>query len=157
MGVAATDNRTLLTFKDNGDVTLNVNIYDITSDKWIKELSLTVDADIRQAMRAAVDPNTGLVYINSDQFMHVFDPRDNTIQETRIVGTPIPMPERKFAGVAYLKPHKKIIYMGGLSGQLQYGTNMDIWEYNPASKVFNSWVRPLYIVKSSMGACYFVC
>ncbi|KAF9377780.1 hypothetical protein CPB97_009945 [Podila verticillata] len=115
VGVAATDNRTLLTFKDNGDVTLNVNIYDITSDKWTKELSLTVPPDIRQAMRAAVDPNTGLVYINSDQFMHVFDPRDNTIQVTRILGTL--MPERKFAGVAYLKPHKKIIYMGGLNDE----------------------------------------
>ncbi|KAF9380401.1 hypothetical protein CPC16_010347 [Podila verticillata] len=115
VGVAATDNRTLFTFKDNGDVSLNVNIYDITSDKWIQELSLTVPSDIRQAMRAAVDPNTGLVYINSDQFMHVFDPRDNTIQVTPIVGDV--MPERKFAGVAYLKPHKTIIYMGGLNDE----------------------------------------
>lgn len=155
MGVAATDNRTLLTFKDNGDVTLNANIYDITSDKWTKELSLTVPPDIRQAMRAAVDPNTGLVYINSDQFMHVFDPRDNTIQVTRILGTL--MPERKFAGVAYLKPHKKIIYMGGLNGMLQYGTNMDIWEYNPASKAFTSWVRSLYIVKTPRVHVFFLC
>lgn len=153
MGVAATDNRTLITFKDNEDVTLNVNIYDITSDKWKKELPLTVPSDSRQAMRAAVDPNTGLVYVNSNLFMHVFDPRDNTIQATRIVGTP--MPKRKFAGVAYLKPHKTIIYMGGLDGHLKYGTNMDIWEYNPASREFtDTWVRLSYIVKSFGRACF---
>ncbi|KAF9318368.1 hypothetical protein BG006_003212, partial [Podila minutissima] len=139
VGVAATDNKTVITLKGEGNSTIRANTYDITSDSWKPAISLTgLPIDIRQAMRAVVDPNTGLVYINSDMYMHVFDPRDNTVKRTTSIEGNI-MPTRKFAGVAYLKSRQKIIYMGGLSGSLMYGLNMDISEYSPQTEGWAIW------------------
>ncbi|KAF9296205.1 hypothetical protein BGZ74_010448 [Mortierella antarctica] len=140
VGVAATDNRTVITFKGEGNSTIRANTYNITSDSWKPAMSLTgLPIDIRQAMRAVVDPNTGLVYINSDMYMHVFDPRDNTIKRTTSIEGNT-MPTRKFAGVAYLKSRQKIIYMGGLNGFLMYGLNTDISEYSPQTEGWAVWV-----------------
>ncbi|KAG0330601.1 hypothetical protein BG000_011660, partial [Podila horticola] len=69
VGVAATDNKTVITFKDDRerDTLIWVNTYDITSNTWKPMMPLTgLPSDGRQAMRAVVDPNTGMVYINSD-------------------------------------------------------------------------------------------
>ncbi|KAG0031863.1 hypothetical protein BGZ82_006813 [Podila clonocystis] len=142
VGVASTDNKTVITIKEDGNTTLKVNTYDITSNKWEPMISLGgLPVDIRQAIRAVVDPNTGLVYINSDMYMHVFDPRDNTIKNpTSIEGNTMPL--RKFAGAAYLKSLQKIIYLGGLNGFLQYGP-MNISLYSPQtegwSALFLAW------------------
>ncbi|KAG0022436.1 hypothetical protein BGZ81_008537 [Podila clonocystis] len=140
VGVAATDNRTVITFREDGNTTLKINTYDITSNKWKSVISRTgLPVDIRQAIRAVVDPNTGLVYINSDLYMHVFDPRDSTIKNpTNIEGNTMPL--RRFAGAAYLKSLQKIIYLGGLNGFVQYGP-MIISMYAPQTEGWSVWPR----------------
>ncbi|KAG0081082.1 hypothetical protein BGZ92_000362 [Podila epicladia] len=140
VGVAATDNRTVITFNAEKEKdSIRVNTYDITSDSWKLAMSRTgLPDDIREGMRAVVDPNSGLVYINSNLYMHVFDPRDNMIKRTTLIEGDI-MPTRKFAGVAYLKSRQKIIYMGGLTGFNMYGFNMDISEYSPQTEGWTVW------------------
>ncbi|KAF9149670.1 hypothetical protein BG015_008533 [Linnemannia schmuckeri] len=123
-GVSTADNQTLITFYNNQE--LFVNIYNVQSNSW-QYTSVKPSGELLQAIRTVIDPKTGLVYIDGADNMNIFDPANRGLSYSAI--PPGVLSARFFAGAGYHPTRRSIMYMGGVTGALQFEPTTYITEF----------------------------
>ncbi|KAI8349148.1 hypothetical protein B0O80DRAFT_460888 [Mortierella sp. GBAus27b] len=136
--VATPDNRTFCSIIIGANNTINVSMYDIKSNSWdYTPVSLAPDGDDRQGIRPVIDPNTGLIYMNSWTKLDVVD-----LSRLQVGLNDMPdgvYTSRLFSGAAYIKSRNSIMYFGGLNGSVLFDpTATYVVEYSISTK---SWGR----------------
>ncbi|KAF9102448.1 hypothetical protein BGX29_004591 [Mortierella sp. GBA35] len=133
-GVATADNQTLITFFNKEQ--LYVNIYNVVSNSW-QYTGVATSGELLQAIRTVLDPKTGLVYIAGANNMNMYDPRQRTLSYTPI--PPNILMARFFAGAVYNSARRSIMYMGGVTGSIQYEGSTYITEYLLDSQAWGTY------------------
>ncbi|KAH7052915.1 hypothetical protein BKA57DRAFT_282025 [Linnemannia elongata] len=123
-GVSTADNQTLITFYNNQ--ALFVNIYNVQTDKW-EYTSVKTTGELLQAIRTVIDPKTGQIYIDGADNMIVYNPTSRDISYTLI--PPGTLNSRFFAGAGYHPTRRSIMYMGGVTGGLEFEATTYITEF----------------------------
>ncbi|KAF9912692.1 Multiple epidermal growth factor-like domains protein 8 [Linnemannia zychae] len=123
-GIATPDNKTLITFYNAQQFT--VNIYSVDSNSWQYTTAQT-SGELLQAIRTIIDPKTGLVYIDGASNMNVYNPSTRSLSQLPI--PPQALTARFFAGAVYNPARRSIMYMGGVTGGLQFEPQTYITEY----------------------------
>lgn len=136
VGIATADNETLITFQSSNDA-FNVNKYSISRNSW-ETTVVPASSELLQAIRAVRDPLSGLVYINGQQNMNIYNPVTNGLQLEPI--PPNVFSARFFSGAVYNSARGSIMYMGGLTTALGYEASTYITEYTIATKTWAIFV-----------------
>ncbi|KAF8941723.1 hypothetical protein BGZ47_007266, partial [Haplosporangium gracile] len=123
-GVSTADNQTLITFYNNQE--LFINIYNVQSNNW-QYTSVKPNGELLQAIRTIIDPKTGLVYINGAANMNIFNPANRGLSYNAI--PPGVLNARFFGGASYHPTRRSIMYMGGVTGALQFEPTTYITEF----------------------------
>ncbi|KAF9131785.1 Multiple epidermal growth factor-like domains protein 8 [Mortierella sp. 14UC] len=123
-GVSTPDNKTLITFYNSQQFT--VNIYSVDSNSW-QYTAVQPSGELLQAIRTIIDPETGLVYINGANNMNVYNPSTRSLSQLAI--PPQALTARFFAGAVYNPTRRSIMYMGGVTGALIFEPQTYITEY----------------------------
>ncbi|KAF9366776.1 hypothetical protein BGX34_007550 [Mortierella sp. NVP85] len=134
-GVAKSDNQTFMTFFQSGNGIL-VNVYNITQGTWAT--TITPTTELMQAIRTVCDPQTGLVYIDSDTSLVNYNPDTNKYTYDLIPAGYLK--SRFFSGAVYNSGRRSIMYMGGITGSLTWEATTYITEYQIDMKTWSTFV-----------------
>lgn len=135
-GVSTADNQTLITFYSGQE--FFVNIYNVQTNSW-QYTSVKTSGELLQAIRTVIDPKTGLVYIDGADNMNVFNPTNRDYTYTAI--PPGVLNSRFFSGAGYHPTRRSIMYMGGVTGGLQFEPQTYITEFLLDTQTWGTFVR----------------
>ncbi|KAF9997150.1 hypothetical protein BGZ65_007264, partial [Modicella reniformis] len=110
--------------------------YSINQNSWTPSV-VSTSGELLQAIRAICDPLTGLVYINGADNMNIYNPVTNSLQHDAI--PPETFMVRFFSGAIYNSVRRSIMYMGGLTGALQWEERSSITEYTITTRAWSTF------------------
>ncbi|KAF9114383.1 hypothetical protein BGX27_011016 [Mortierella sp. AM989] len=108
-GVATPDNKTFLVFM-NGITT--VRGYDIPTNTWNLNPVEIPDQKFSASTRPVLDPETGLIYWNANQTLHIYNPSTSV---KHVQPMPPTIPSRRFGDVSYISSRRSLMYVGGVN------------------------------------------
>ncbi|KAF9088434.1 hypothetical protein BGX23_007371 [Mortierella sp. AD031] len=134
-GVAAANNKTLITIYQNILTVLLISHYSVDLGTWAYTTA-GVNENLK-SIRPVLDPTSGLVYINGQSNMVVLNPMTSTVENKPIA--PTTMVSRLFPGAVYHPGRRSILYMGGFTMDGYFEPQSYITEYIVATNLWGSF------------------